>query len=112
MLETVVTQEVTPIPCGSQEETSAFDLSFNTTSKMKYVSFVKLAEDKDREIGELTIAQHEDMFWNNLIECSSQSSSFTPMYAIDNTYSLFPRSCEYWNLNNFSNNESLIHDLV
>lgn len=96
---------------------SALNLSYDKVQSMTYEQFVQRATEQDEKIGLLEVNQYEDMHWNSLIQRSSidpnapDPSTFIPLYSIDNPITLFPKKVKLWNLNNFTEVESLIHSV-
>lgn len=106
ILKTVVTQFRDEIAASPS---SAFNLNFETSEKMTYAEYVRMAMEIEAPFKKMTIAQIEDRFWQNADEVAKGTAKFVPKYAIDNEVSLFPDTCPIWDLNKFSAKESLIH---
>lgn len=108
MLERVKKQYAVKFPSNSPKS-SAYNLNFDKPTGKTYLEFKKKAIEqtiKAKTAGN-TLEQMEDLHWENLTSTEAAPSD----YAIDNPVTLFPEDYEHWNLNKFTGNESLIHDV-
>lgn len=106
-LKTVICQKATEIVDDASH--SAYDLAFDQKEVYSYEDYAKIAREMEKRIGERTIEEHEDLHWQSLSPKAALDDSVAPLYAIDNEKSLFPRSCQIWNLKRFTHKESIIH---
>lgn len=108
VLESVQKQYAEKFPSNSTKS-SAYNLNFGTPTKRTYLDYkMKAIEQtaKAHTCGK-TLKEMEDLIWKNLSSIEAVSSE----YAIDNPITLFPDDYKHWNLNQFTGNESLIHDV-
>lgn len=75
-------------------------------TEMTFSKFQKEAARIEKIVGCLSIKEFEDFYWDQI---TGHRSLFTPKYSIDNHFSLFPNSCDQWNLNKFTSEQSVIH---
>lgn len=73
---------------------------------MSYAEFSRIAKQKQADFESTTIVQMENHFWD-----SKRMQQNEVLYGIDNHFSLFGDGCKMWNLNKFTNKESLIHQV-
>lgn len=98
-------QGIQAIPFKSKTPFPAFELQFSSRiTKTKYAKFLKTATAKDSKVEE-TAEQIENRFWANV----TNRGKYKVQYSINNPISLFPAEHRYWNLNKFSECDSLIH---
>lgn len=83
----------------------SFDKKLNKT--MTYKQFAaKTAEMENQfEVNETDI-DAENIFWESV-----KDPNTNPIYGIDNPISLFPDSCDTWNMNKLSGKDTLIHSM-
>lgn len=103
-LKTAIHQNATEIVDDALH--SAYDISYDYKKTLSYKDYAEKARDLEKKIGNLSINEYEDLHWQSL---SSKNALDAPLYAIDNNKSLFPNSCQSWNLNRFTYKESIIH---
>lgn len=86
-------------------------LNFEDESTMTLRQYRKLAETFEKSESNFEII--ENMFWEHIRKRRSNkaraSCEIDPTYAIDNEQSLFPKRYPYFNLNEMSFNDSIIH---
>lgn len=106
-LKMVVPQSVTDRVLDDDGKILGYNLSFDEKKTMNYGTLWDLGKQIDSEHEDLTVAEHEDLFWQNIAQRSD-----SPLYSIDNEMSLFPRSHgNFWNLAMFTSRDSLIHQV-
>lgn len=85
-----------------------------------YVLSLKAKTSTIRELKEHSIAQEnlvntndniEDIHWKRIDELSQSESVRVPLYGSDIPTTLFPDDCKFWNLSEFTANESIIHEV-
>lgn len=79
-------------------------LSFKKKHEMCYEEFEKQSKKKDIQLVNVNPKTYEDLCWTKL-----RLGKENPLYAIDNPFSLFRDEQLAWNLNKFTQKESLIH---
>lgn len=102
-LNRVISQKV-------KKKENLFLLSFNEKQSMKLGDFKVRSTELFKDIENSSIAEKEDRFWQNMTERSENGiNSATPMYAIDNDFTLFDNQTKHGNLSKFSYADSIIH---
>lgn len=96
IIKPMIRQYMTPI-----RQTGPFVLHHDGESQMRYANFVKVAKERERRFGTLTVKQAEDKFWEHHREHNG----------VDLPLSLFDDDCEWWNLSKFTHAESLLHQI-
>lgn len=79
-------------------------LSYKQKQRIRFGEFERQAKEKDMQFRKLSQSTYEDLCWKNL-----RLGKDKPLYAIDNPFSLFTDDQLAWNLNKFTEKESLIH---
>lgn len=77
--------------------------------KMKYEDFRNSAMAKD--VDYVSLKKCEEEYWRQIDDRIFDSSLDSPLYAIDNRMTLFPKDHKLWNLNEFTKEESIIHNV-
>lgn len=80
------------------------NLNYENQTTMTYADFNAIAKQEDKKLGSKSISELEDTFWATVHQPGSAKQ-----YSIDNNTSLFSKKCKFWNLNQFTASESLIH---
>lgn len=91
------------------EETLCHFVSFENKRKVKYEDFRNSAMAKD--VDYVSWKKCEEEYWRQIDDRILDSSLDSPLYAIDNRMTLFPKDQKLWNLNAFTNEESIIHNV-
>lgn len=84
------------------------DIATDHIESMTYGDFIKAANEKQNAFfgdSEPSIDEIEDLYWN--VMCSEEK-----LYAQNNQISLFGENVKIWNLDKFTNKESIIHSDV
>lgn len=81
----------------------AYELSYDTNISMLLKEFI--AQTVLNEISTTNTAELEDLAWSIL-----EKGTGISLYSMNNDMSLFDDSCQWLNLNKFTNAESLIHN--
>lgn len=84
-------------------------VGFEHQVKMSYGEFRQLAIKEDEKNDAVSDDRYEDAYWDGLHQRFHNKSIDSPIYAIDNTMTLFPKDQKFWNLNRFTEKESIIH---
>lgn len=106
ILQKCVVQEMCPLKRSSK----MYRLKYETEKTMRLAEFKKEAESFEQP--ELTQSERENLIWSGMRKCCSNKTAnaeMNPTYAIDNEQSLFTNKFPYWNLNEITKNDSLIH---
>lgn len=99
VLSNVVVQRADEIKANKNV---AYELYYDEKRKMSYNQFLKSVQKNEQP--NKTIDEYKNLTWKKLQKGTEKS-----LYAVDNPQSLFSDSCEFMNLNRFSQAESLIH---
>lgn len=83
-----------------------------TVKTMTYSEFSKTATSFEAKFASEneTAAETENSYWQYIKGRKTRMDK--PIYGIDNPISLFPESCDVWNMNKLSQNDSLIHSIT
>lgn len=111
-MQTVLNQRIRSFATDEDGKHSAYELSFDGKKIMKYGKYAGLAQKEDALKEGYTMKDHENEYWQDIAERSKPGNrkvKTTPQYSIDNMISLFPDDQKYWNLNKFTDSESIIH---
>lgn len=98
-LTTVISQKAKKLLLGG------FDLAFSKKpTSMLYAKYSKLsiARENRHDIGNMSLANIEDMHWKTICESAK-------LYALNNQMSLFGENVQIWNLDRFTKSHSSIH---
>lgn len=91
-----------------EQTNDCFVVSFDRKEKMTFLDF-KSKNQIFKKISHFTVNQKENAHWDNLKQRTTHCEMPSPMYAIDNEWTLFEDSnnCQ-WNLGNLSYEDSFI----
>lgn len=84
-------------------------LNTSTTSDVTFNEYREMAQKYGQQYDTFGMTHMEDKFWEMLNKQTKDWEAYLPRYSIDNSFSLFAPSTQFWNLAKFTGQESEIH---
>lgn len=80
-------------------------------SECCYGQYREIAQKYDEKYRNYGVKELENEHWSKLNEQSNSWEAYLPRYAVDNNFSVLSPNSSIWNLNNFTGDDSDIHQV-